>query len=98
MPSIAAHPAPGSRLLQAASQHAEVRAADALHQIAADRGHVPQLRRRAFDQCLGDKRLQALRLRMCRHRRIGRALMSTRRLGHSTSSRMRSIKVVPPAM
>ena len=41
-------------------EHPEIGAADALEQVAADRGHVAQLRRGALDQAFGDQRLQAL--------------------------------------
>jgi hypothetical protein len=55
-------------------EHPEVRTAHALQQVAADRSHVAQLRRRAFDQRLRDQRLQTQRIRMrgnFRHPRQG---------------------------
>jgi hypothetical protein len=47
-------------------EHPEIGAADALEQVAADRGHVAQLRRGTLDQAFGNERLQALDIGMRR--------------------------------
>ena len=53
-----------SALVAGRIEHPEIGAADALEQVAADRGHVAQLRRGALDQAFSDQRVQALHVGM----------------------------------
>ena len=47
----------GLALVTGRIERAEIRASDTLHQVAADRSHVSQLGRRAFQQRFHDQRL-----------------------------------------
>jgi hypothetical protein len=57
MPPIAAQTGARPALVAGCVERAEIRTAHTLQEIAADRGHVAQLRRGAFEQRLDEQRL-----------------------------------------
>ena len=69
-PSMASQPDPGWRLLQLRRVVIEVVAARALHQVAADRGHVADLSGGAEHDRLRQHRIALANQSMIRHGRV----------------------------